>query len=368
VQIAVNTRLLLPNKLEGIGRFAHELLQRLVCNNPQHTFYFIFDRAYDPKYIYAENVVPVVLAPQARHPFLYWIWFELSINRWLKKNKMDVFFSPDGYLSLKNNTKQIGVFHDLNFEHYPEDLGKIAAWHYRRYFPKYAKKANKLITVSNFSKQEIVKLYAIEPTKISVLYNGVSNDFTKPLAVYTFKETYTHGADYFLVVGSIHPRKNTNRILDAFKKYKTQHNTSLKLVFVGDAYRWNTEMKVSLDKHPYKTDIVFTGHLDIDNLHQAYTTATALCYVSYYEGFGIPMVEAMACGCPVLAANNTVMPEIAEEAALYVDPFNVDAIADGLLKISQVTLRTELANKGKIQYQKYSWDESAKQLAEILEL
>lgn len=368
MQIAVNTRLLLPNKLEGIGRFTHELLQRLVRNNPQHTFYFIFDRTYDPKYIYADNVKPVVLAPQARHPFLYWIWFEVSINRWLKKNKVDLFFSPDGYLSLANNTKQIGVFHDLNFEHYPKDMGKIDAWHYKRYFPKYAQKALKLITVSEFSKSEIVKLYQTNEDKISVIHNGVSETFTQKIEQGLFKEKFTNKQAYFLVVGSIHPRKNTHRILDAFKEFKATSKLTHKLVFVGDAYRWNPEMKASLNKHPNKDDIVFTGHLDTDKLHQAYTDATALCYVSYYEGFGIPMVEAMACGCPVIAANNTVMPEIAEKAALYVNPFKTKEIAQSMLEVCDYATQQRLIGAGQEQFKKYSWDKSAEKLADILGL
>ena len=148
LKIAVNTRLLLKDKLEGIGWVAYECLSRIVKAHPDDEFYFLFDRKPDPKFIFAENVKPVVLFPQARHPFLYIIYFEISVRRALRKIKPDVFLSTDAYLSLGSETPQIAVFHDINFEHFPQDFPKLALWHYKKFFPKFARKAKKIITVS----------------------------------------------------------------------------------------------------------------------------------------------------------------------------------------------------------------------------
>ena len=122
MKIAVNTRLLLKGKLEGIGWYTYETLKRIVEQHPEHDFYFLFDRAYDESFIFSKNVKPIILYPQARHPFLFWIWFEISVYRFLKNNNIDIFVSPDGYLSLRTKIPSLAVIHDLNFEHYPHDL------------------------------------------------------------------------------------------------------------------------------------------------------------------------------------------------------------------------------------------------------
>ena len=131
MRIAINTRLLLPDKLEGIGWFTHEIMSRIVKAHPEHTFIFIFDRAFDQRFIYAENVEPVVMWPPTRHPLLYRIWFNWLLPRKLKKLKADAFISPDGYLALSSTVPTLAVIHDINFEHYPEDLPGAYGRYYR---------------------------------------------------------------------------------------------------------------------------------------------------------------------------------------------------------------------------------------------
>lgn len=131
MNILVNTRLLLPNRLEGIGWFTHELMKRVVKNHPEHIFYFLFDRAYDKQFVYAENVIPIVFGPQARHPFLYLLWFEWVVPKIIKKYNIDLFFSPDHFLSLRANVPSVLAIHDLNFMHYPQHFPLIESWYYR---------------------------------------------------------------------------------------------------------------------------------------------------------------------------------------------------------------------------------------------
>ena len=122
MRIAINTRFLLKDKLEGIGWFTFEVVKQLVTNHPEHEFIFLFDRPYDKSFVFAKNVTPVVINPPARHPLLWYWWFEWSVPYALKKHKIDLFFSPDGYLSLKTNVPTVIVMHDLAFEHHPEDV------------------------------------------------------------------------------------------------------------------------------------------------------------------------------------------------------------------------------------------------------
>src|SRR3989304_8480792 len=146
---AVNTRLLLKNKLEGIGWFAYESLKRITQQHKEHKFIFIFDRKYDEEFIFSDNITPVVVGPKTRHAFLWYYWFEFQIPKVLKKHKADLFLSPDGFLSLCTDVKSLNVIHDLNFEHYPNDVPYFARRFYKNNFPKYAQKAKRIATVSN---------------------------------------------------------------------------------------------------------------------------------------------------------------------------------------------------------------------------
>ena len=180
MKILVNTRLLLKDKLEGIGWFSYETLKRITQQHPEHEFIFAFDRPFDQEFIFSDNITPIILKPQARHPVLFYLWFEHAITKALKTSNADIFLSPDGFLSLSAKTKSIGVIHDINFEHYPKDLPWIITKYYQHYFPKFAQKADRIATVSEFSKLDICEKYNINPEKIDVVFNGASEIF-KPI-------------------------------------------------------------------------------------------------------------------------------------------------------------------------------------------
>jgi len=368
MRIAINTRFLLGHKMEGFGWFTYETVKRIVQSHPEHQFIFFFDRAFDPKFIFADNVEPVVLFPPARHPVLFKIWFNISVTRALKKYKADVFFSPDGYLSLKTNVPQINVIHDLNFEHFPQDLPVSARNYLRNYFPKFAQKATHIITVSEFSKQDIVKTYGISENKITVAHNGASDKF-KPISIvdkHIIRNKFTNGEEYFIFVGALHPRKNVGRLLDAFDKFKNETNSKTKLLIVGENL-WKSE-KLNVVKIQFEDDVIFTGHQTIDDLAKIVASAKAMAFVSYFEGFGIPLVEAMNAGCPILSGNLTSLPEVAGNAALYCDPFDTDSIKNGLIQLDlNEELRKDLIEKGRIQSKKFSWDHTASVIWNVIE-
>lgn len=365
MKIAVNTRLLIKDKLEGIGWVAYETLKRITTQHPEHNFYFIFDRKYNDEYIFSENVKPIVTPPQARHPFLFYLWFEHAIPRILKKIKADLFLSPDGYLSLSSDVPSIAVFHDLNFEHYPNDLPFLKRKHYRYYFPKYAHKATRIVTVSEFSKQDIIKQYSVTANKIDVVYNGANENF-KPVNKSTQKasrEKYTQGKPYFVFVGALHPRKNLVNLFKAFDKFRKTNNTETKLVIVGEKMWWTGKIREAYNQMQFKNEVIFTGRLSAEKLYQVVGSALALTYVSYFEGFGIPIVEAFYCDVPVITSNVTSMPEIAGDAALLVDPFSIDSIAEAMKKINfEKKLRENLILKGQKRRQEFNWQKSADKL------
>ena len=361
MKIAVNTRLLLKDKLEGIGWVAYECLSRIVKAHPDDEFYFLFDRKPDPKFIFAENVKPVVLFPQARHPFLYVIYFEISVRRALRKIKPDVYLSTDAYLSLRSKTPQIAVFHDINFEHFPQDFPRLALWHYKKFFPRFARKAKKIITVSEFSKLDIIDNYKVEPDKIEVVYNGANEGF-KPISEEEkteIRNQYTSGYQYFMFVGSLHPRKNLARLFLAYDMFKERTGSDVKLLIVGEKRWWTEPIQKAYEAMKHKDDVVFVGHLQMDELHRVTAAALASVYVSYFEGFGIPIVEAYKCDVPVITSNVTSMPEVAGDAALLVDPFDVESIASALELVMDENVRNSLIEKGRVRRNDFSWDKAA---------
>ena len=178
--IAVNTRLLLKDKLEGIGRFTCETLRIITKKHPEHQFVFIFDRKFSPEFIFSNNITPVVAFPQARHPILWYGFFEWGIPPVLKKHNADLFLSPDGWLSLRSKTRSMAVIHDLNFFHFPEFIPWHIMQYYSYYFPRFVQKADRIATVSEFTRSDIVSRFHYDPSKIDVVYNG-ANDIFKPI-------------------------------------------------------------------------------------------------------------------------------------------------------------------------------------------
>ena len=362
MKIAVNTRLLLKNKLEGIGWFTYESFKRIVAAHPEHEFYFIFDRKYDSDFIFADNVTPIIVGPPARHPLLHFIWYEFSIPRVLKKIKPDIFISPDAFISLRSKYTDLIVIHDLNFEHFPEYLPSLWRGYYKYFTPKFAKKVTRIATVSNYSKNDIVEQYGVNSKKIDVVYNG-SGDIFKPLSKKdkeATKEKYTNGIDYFVFVGALNPRKNLSNIFKAFDIFKLKSKANTKFVVVGEKMYWSDDIKSAYTEMKYGDDVVFTGRLEPDVLSKVVGSSVALVYASLFEGFGIPIIEAFSSEIPVITSNITAMPEIASDAAILVNPNDINEIADAMNKIfSDKNFALSLIEKGKKRKLSFTWDRTA---------
>ena len=370
MEIVVNTRLLIKDKLEGIGWFSFETLKRITNNHPDDHFIFLFDRDFDEEFLFADNITPIILAPQARHPFLFYWWFEFTVADFLNKYNPDLFLSPDGYMSLKANCRQLAVIHDLSFEHSPDDVSYIVRNYYKHFFPKFAHKASRIATVSEFSKNDIIKQYGIDSSLIDVVYDGCNEGF-KPIdeALKNItKQKISDGCDYFIFVGALHPRKNISRLFQAFDKFKSNQSSNVKMVIVGEKYYWTREIKMTYINMKFKDDVIFTGRLASENLKNAIASAIAMTYVPYFEGFGIPILEAFNCDTPVITSNITSMPEVAADAALLVDPFSVDSIANAMLYIyKDEDMRNELILKGRKRKLDFSWDKTANLLWKSIE-
>ena len=357
--------------MEGIGWYCHELVSRMVKNHPEHDFYFFFDRPFDKDFIYADNVHPVVLIPPARHVFLIAYWFDVSLRRALKKLDADVFFSPDSISLNRPVCKTIVTLHDVNFITNPDNFGFLLRRFYARRTPILTEKSDKILTVSEHSSKEIQRLLQVHENKIRVIYNACRSGF-EPVSdaiKAKIKSEYTDGKDYFVFVGGLYHRKNLLRLVQAFELFKDKSGSDIKLVIIGRKVGEADDLIERIENSRFKTDIVLTGRISEDGLvKKILASALALTYVSVLEGFGMPMVEAMKSGLPILASNTSSMPEIGGNAAIYADPYNVEDIALKMNELySSESLRKELIKNAAIQGQKFDWDKSAAELWKVIE-
>ncbi|MCD6566240.1 MAG: glycosyltransferase family 4 protein [Bacteroidales bacterium] len=368
--IAVNTRLLIKNRIDGTGWFIIETLKRITRDHPEHDFLFLFDRQFSKDFIFSDNITARIIRPQARHPFLWYWWFEFSLTLALKKLKPDIFISPDGFLPLSIKIPCIPVIHDLNFFHRPNDLPRIVRNYYNKFFPKFAEKATRIITVSEYSRKDIAKCYGIDPVIIDVVYNG-ANEIFKPALEIEKKETkkrFTSGKDYFVYAGSLHPRKNISSLLQAFEDFKKETGSDMKLMLAGETLFTTPGLKKKLKHLDYRNDIILTGKVSYEDMRLIISSAMAMTFVSHYEGFGIPILESMQCGIPVIASDITSIPEVAGNAVLYINPSNPETITSAMKEIyTDAKLRENLIEKGFVQSRKFSWDKTAKALWESIE-
>lgn len=362
MRIAVNTRFLLKDRLEGIGWYTHEVLRRLVAAYPEHDFIFFFDRPYDPTFIFGPNVTPVVLFPPARHYVLWWWWFEMALPRALRRYRADVLLSFDGYCSLRSLVPTVMVTHDIAHVHYP---GQIPAWariYYNRFVPKYLHRAERVVTVSEFVRRDIIEHYRIPGEKIGIAGNGCKPVFV-PLDEanrQSVRAEYSDGKPYFFYLGAIHPRKNLERLILAFSQFKTQSDTDTQLL-IGGRLAWQSDaVTKAWEQSDHKMAIRWLGYVPDEVLPKLMGSALALTYVSLFEGFGVPLLEAMHCEVPIIASDVSALPEVAGDAAILVNPVSESGISQAMNRVAtDKKLRKQLIEAGKIQRRKYSWDRTA---------
>ncbi|TMI78980.1 MAG: glycosyltransferase family 4 protein, partial [Bacteroidetes bacterium] len=254
------------------------------------------------------------------------------------------------------------VLHDLAFVHYPAHIRKSHYIFYKRYVPKFVKKAKAIATVSEFSKRDIVDHYKVDPDKIDVVYSA-AKDIFKPVSAAVkeqVKNQYTDGKEYFLYIGAIHPRKNLVNLLKAFSVFKKRQKSSFNLVLAGRlAWKYDSFIQ-NLKRYKYRDDVIMLGYLSEDELVKITGSGYALVYPSLLEGFGVPVIEAMKCCVPVVTSSHSSMEEIAGDAALYADANDPDDIADKMMLVyKDEKLRDHLIRKGDAIAKKYSWQRTA---------
>ncbi len=365
MRIAVNAIFLQENNLEGYGYFVQEIFKRLSIQYPEHQFYFLFDRAYSNIFIFSENIIPIVIAPKARHFFAFKFWYDWALPLQLSKIKPDIVVQPYGFCSLTTKYKQLLVLHDLSFIHYPQFIKKLHRFYYQLFTKKFVQKATRIATVSQFSKQDIITQYAINPNKIDVVYSAAKTVF-KPLDFIdkqSVKDSFADGREYFLFTGGSNPRKNLITVLKAFSIFKKKLKSNMKLLIVGKINVKKNSIIEKLETYKYKEDVVLLNYVEDTVLVKLTASAYTCIYPSFFEGFGVPIVEAMQSGVPIITSNTSSMIEVGSMAALYTDPSNVEELANQMMMLyKDEKLRVAQIEKGLLQAKQFSWNNTAELL------
>lgn len=362
MRIAINAIFLQNNPLEGYGHYTTEVVRRIIALHPNDEFLLLYDRPWEHEFIQQPNVTHQLVTPAARHPLSFKYWYDVKATAAVKKWKADVWFQPYGFCSLTTRIPQVVMIHDLAFKHYPQYISWHQRLYYRWFTPAFIRKAKKIITVSAFSKTDIRKTYRVAENKITVIPGAAREGFValnweEKQAV---KDGYADGREYFLFVGGVHPRKNLLTLLKAFSLFKKWQHSNMRLLVAGRLAWQYDDLLEKIKTYKYREDVVLLGYLPEDQLQRVVGAAYALVYPSWFEGFGLPILEGMQAGVPVVCSNTSSMPEVAGDAALLTDPSNHDALGKEMLALYRSEgLRNAFIEKGLQRAQLFSWDTTA---------
>jgi len=351
----------LPNRV-GSGEFCYQLL-RAIYNIDKKNEYFIFlpEKPTSDMPKESKNWHYVVFSGKL------WTLVGLSRRLWNYRNKVDVFFSPTHYLPFSTTRPSVIAILDISYLHFPQlfkkrDLYQLKLW--GRYS---LGKARRIITISKSSKNDIIKAYGVLEDKISVVYPGIKigKDSKSEMRTSTLKEKFGIDEDFILFVGTLQPRKNIEKLIEAFSMLK---NKNIILVVVGKK-GWMFEKIMSApQKFGVSDRVKFLHSVTDEELPIFYKNAMCFVLPSLYEGFGLPVLEAMQYGCPVLTSNVSSLPEAGGDAAIYFDPQSVEDMAEKINRVvSSQKTREEMVKKGLEQIKKFSWEKSAEKTIKLLE-
>jgi glycosyltransferase involved in cell wall biosynthesis len=357
--IAVNTRFLQTNKLDSYASFVLEIFKRIANQQPQHQFVFIFDRRVLTDFGFAKNITSIVISPKVKDIVSSKYWYDIKLPIGLMKYKPDLLVQTTGFCSLTTSIPQLLILQDLAFKHYQNHIAKNQLAYYKYFTQKFIDKSKHIVTLSCFSKKDIESSYNVEHNKIGVVYSAAKPIF-KPLdynEIEQVKDGYADGRAYFLFVGGFHPRKNLMNVLKAFSLFKKWQRSNMKLLIAGAVAVQYDDILIKLKTYKYKDDIVLLDYVDETQLARITAATYCVLYPSFFEGLSVPIIEAMQCAVPIITSNNSSMPEIGGNAALYVNPDEPNDLAEKMQLIyKDENLRSKLIEKGLRQAATFNWN------------
>lgn len=297
-------------------------------------------------------------------------WENFSLPRLVRKDRVDVLHVPAFAPAFRKPCRLIVTVHDIAGRLLKNQIGKLSSFYWGKWLPFVVRQADRIIVDSLHTKKDLLEHLRLEEAKIRVVYPSGHESFSADIPnekILEIKKRLGIRDRYFLFVGTMEPRKNLGRILDAFKIFRDVH-PEFQLVLAGSqSFAHGKYAGLLAERHSLSSDsVIAPGFLAHGELNALYGGATALLFPSLYEGFGIPILEAMASGCPVLTSRITSTPEVAGDAAVLVDPYSIEDLVQGVKTLAEdESLRAGLCAKGFQQLKKFSWQRTARETIEV---
>jgi glycosyltransferase involved in cell wall biosynthesis len=375
MKIGVEASVLIRKQRTGVDNYTYRLLAEAVRQMPNDLFYLTYISFFTKKPadmgIYGANVAPRklnILPGRIYHLFirkLIGIPYDL-----VAMIRPDIFFFPNFVRwPLLWTKKSVIVVYDLSFLHASEHAVRRHSQYLAKFVPISIRKASHVVAISENTQREIIEQYGTDPGKISVIYPAVDHEFFKPaemVAVEEMKQKLGIEQPYILSVGTIEPRKNLVGLLRAYEQLDEKLKQQYGLVLTGGKGWLDGEINDLYERLSKKYSVIRTGYVDDADLPALYTGASVFAFPAFYEGFGMPPLEAMACGTPVVVGDNSSLPEVVGDAGLKVDAHDTVAIAGALTQLlTDENLAAGMRAKGLIQAKKFIWSTEAAKLVEV---
>jgi glycosyltransferase involved in cell wall biosynthesis len=360
MRIGIDSRSVIGKKA-GFGQYTDNLLSQLSKIDKENHYTLFFSKNSEIKYPSFDNkVIRLFRFPE--------LWEQLRLPIEAAAEKIDLLHCPTNPGPIFAPCKRVFTLHDVNYMRYPEfSYDKKTQWYWSLFSRAAAKAADLIITISSFSKKEIIELFNVPEEKVEVIYLAAGDNFRQiklgkeSEKIDSLRKKYCLPGEFILFVGTVSPRKNLVTLLRAIAKLKKK-GIKEKLVIVGDS-GWKTkELSIIINELNLNKEIIFAGYVSEEELLLFYNLASVFVFPSIYEGFGLPVLEAMKSGCPVVASNNSCLPEIAGKAGLLVDPLDSTAFAEAIEKVlTDSLLRKRMILLGKKRASEFSWKKTAEQ-------
>jgi len=354
MRIGINGRFLAA-KRTGVQRAAYNLIKALVRVDHVNEYYLFTsaDQANNPDWNYP-NVKVIASNIREGENFRNHLWEQFSLPRLAERHQIDILHSPANLAPLFYRGRSIVHIHDLCFVVNPQWFSFSFRTLYNFVIPRLARRAAKVITNSNNSRNDLLQFCNLPAERVSQVYWAVDDLFTANNGEEPKPQDWDL-EDYILYVGSLEPRKNIGTLLEAYELMRSKHpELKPKLVLIGGESPLFAEVRLKVKK--FKDDILFKGFVNDEMLRTYYRRASLFVYPSLYEGFGLPPLEAMASGVPVVTTLTSSLPEVVGDAALMVSPYNVEQLAETMATVlTNPQIREDLIAKGREQVRKFNW-------------
>lgn len=357
----------------GIGRFTRELIRRALALDSDNEYRLLVagrepvPEAYMPPLDDRRRLVQLPLSE--RNLVRVWHRLRIPLPVELALGRLDIFHSPDFVLPPVARAVKLLTIHDLSFLRVPECADPRLRWYLGQVVPRSVRRADFLLADSQSTRRDLVELLRVPDERVQVIYGGVDSAF-KPVAdrgsLQAVRDRYAGGRPFILSLGTLEPRKNYPTLIRAFAQARAAANLPHALVIVGKR-GWVYEPTFAVvEDLGLQTHVLFPGFVPDTDLPALYSAADLFALPSFYEGFGLPALEAMACGTPVVVSDVSSLPEVVGDAGLYVQPRDADALAEAMVRlVEDAEFRGELARAGQAQAAKFTWEKAAQELVGV---